>query len=154
MRPNFLLTLCVGVLFFTGCASVTSRVKERFTGVPPRVRVFPAEQRAVYNAARVALKDLGYTFERGGPAQGIIEAYGPITSTDDSLSSSRQLTVSIRLQPAAQGGTEADVWLKEVYQDKSITLNSQATETPVPDDAFYSSFFNEVQQALAHPPKS
>ena len=77
--------------------------------------MFQAEQRATYEAARAAALDLGYRIIRGGPAEGQLDALSEIAQ-GETLGSSRQISMKVRMVPAAEGGTSVEVSLTEIIE--------------------------------------
>lgn len=150
------LTFALLVLALTGCESL-SDVKDTFKDKlaardQPRTRVFAAEQRATYEAARIAVDQMDFRFVRGGPAQGELEAISKVDSSE-SMHSARQITLKARLTPAVEGGTEVSLSLHEIVEDNSSQNAGMATETPLRDTALYEAFFRDLQQTLALPKK-
>jgi hypothetical protein len=141
--------LCLG---FAGCESfsdATDSIKEKLAARnQPQIRIFAAEPRATYDAARVAIDQMNFRFLRGGAAAGELEAVS-IVAAGDSLKSSTQIEMKIRLLPAAEeGGTEVRLWLKEIVEDNSSQNPGFATATPVRDSALYEAYFRYLRQAL------
>jgi len=155
MKPLPVLLVLV-LLALTGCESL-SDMKDSFKETlasrdQPRTRIFAADPRATYDAARTAVDQMEFRFVRGGPAQGQLDAISNVDSSE-SMHSSRQITLKARLAPAADGGTEVSLWLHEILEDNSSQNAGMATETPLRDTALYEAFFRDVQQALALPKK-
>src|SRR5579863_65552 len=67
-----------------------------------RSRVFPGDQKAVYEAARRAADSMGYHYVKGGPAQGELTEMTGISSGDDA-GSSRQIALRAHLEPDVDG---------------------------------------------------
>lgn len=111
MKPIALLTLFAAV-FLAGCDSVSSRMHDRFATVPAQTRVFPAERRAVFNAGKVAVKNIGLLLGRTSLSQGSIEAYAPIR-TGDALQDTRQTTMKVNLKETDDGETEVALLVSE-----------------------------------------
>jgi len=117
----------------------------------PRTRVYAATQRAAYEAALATAKDMGYTFIRGGPAEGILEELSPIDSAD-TLHGSRQIALHARFEEA-DGGVQVSVGFGEILATDTERQPNFATETPLRDTPLYEVFLRGVQQGLATPPK-
>jgi hypothetical protein len=154
MKP-FVLLASVLCLALAGCESVrdaTSTVREKFAArTAPHTHLFAAESRAVYAATRSAIDAMGFTFQRGGPAQGEIEAISGLSS-DNSLRMTRQVSMRVRLV-TVNGGTEAQVTLSEVVEDDFDKGAGHGTESPLRDTPLYEVLFHHIEQALAAPPK-
>ena len=140
--------------FLVGCETLSDMgdgVREKFAEhVKPVTRTFKAEPRATYEAARVAVEKIGFRFVRGGAAQGKLEAVSRL-STSDSLRSSRQVSLSVRLNAALDGGTEVSLLFKEIIESDSSGRAGQGTESPLRDTPLYEVYFRSVQQALDAP---
>ena len=143
-----LFCLCLGLV---GCDTVgtdfKTSVREKFEGPTYRTKVVTADARTAYEAVRQSSEKLGFRFVRGGPAQGRFEALSGL-SAGDSLKSTRQLSMVVKLSPAATG-TELAVLITEQVEDDFNKGAGQATETPLRDTPLYDVFFRNVEQALA-----
>ena len=154
----FSLLLATLSLTLAGCDSIsdaTDGVREKFvTRDEPRIRVFTAEQRATYEAARVAVDQLDFRFVRGGAAQGELEAVSKLEA-GDSLETTRQITMKVRLNaaPLPATGTEVTIWLKEIIETDASKAEGQGVGSPLRDTALYDAFFRNLQQALDSPKK-
>jgi hypothetical protein len=157
MKPVKMLSLSavlLGAALLAGCESglpddVRSALGPRER---PRTRTYPADQRAVYEAAKAAAGAMEFRFVRGGPAQGELEALGAI-SPGDEPGSSRQISMKVHLTPAAESGTDVEVSLTETIEEASASEKGLATETPLRDTPLYEVFFRNLQTALSAPPK-
>ena len=96
---------------------------------------------------------MNFTVTGGGPAQGRIEAVSKLSS-GDSLRSTRQISISIRILEVAGDSCEVSVILKEAIEADSYERQGFATESPLRDTPYYDVFFNYVGQALATPKKN
>jgi len=154
MRHLPAIAACCAAALLAGCESgiedtVRSALAPREA---PRTRVFQADQKAAYAAARTAADEMGYRYVRGGPAEGVLDELSGISSGDDT-GSSRQISMRVRLSPDAEAGTEVSVAFNEIIEANSRDLPGMATETPLRDTALYEVFFRNLQQALQAPPK-
>lgn len=151
MRSTLILAGSLACLALTGCESVseaTNSVREKVAQRnAPRTQTYAAPQRAVYDAVKVAAEKMGYRMLRGGPAQGEFDAVSGIGS-GDTIMSSRQISMKVKLLPSADGGTIVEVRLTEVIESDSSSRSGMATETPLRDTPQYAVFFRSVQQAL------
>ena len=76
MKISATAALCCAAVLLAACESSSSgdlvhavlSAREA-----PRTRVFQADTRAVYEAARAAAEGMGYRFMHGGPAEGRLE---------------------------------------------------------------------------------
>jgi hypothetical protein len=145
--------LC-GALLLSGCESrlpddVRTALAPR---EDPHVMTFQADQKAVYAAALSALKEMDYTFVRGGPAQGELVALSRIGEGDDAQgSSSRQISLKAHMTPSAETGTDVEVALTEIIEADSANEPGRATESPLRDTPLYDVFFKDIKKALADP---
>jgi len=150
--------LALTALAMGGCESAsdmaeTVRTKILSPREEPRSRTFAAPQRATYEAALQAAKELDYTFQNGGPAEGRLEELSPIESSGPgSYGGSRQLSLKARMEPTPDGGTEVTVAFTEILEPDA-TKAGQATETPLRDTPLYEVFFRSIQQHLSGTPK-
>jgi hypothetical protein len=138
--------LAVAVGLSAGCASFES-VKDRFTPAPPQTRVVQGEPRQVYDAARLAMEKLGYTFVGGGPAQGRLDGLSSI-ATGGSFGSAQQRSISIHVRPAEAGSVEVQVLIKETVESNADRSSGAATERSLRDPAAYGTFFVELARQL------
>jgi uncharacterized protein with GYD domain len=148
------LLLSLLTLALAGCdtlADTTQRVREKLgPREEPRLKVFAADQRATYAAARIAIDKMGFRFLRGGPAQGEIDAVNAIAA-DDSLRGARQLSLKIRLRTMADGSTTMTATLDEIIEADSRGRAGQGTSNPLRDTPLYEVLFRNVQQAVDSP---
>jgi hypothetical protein len=118
----------------------------------PRSQVFRADQKAAYEAVRAAVGEMSFTFVRGGPAAGELEAMSGVTGGDEP-NSSRQILMKVHLSPAGEEGTQVQVSLIETLEGNSSGQPGMATQTPLRDTPLYNVFFRDVQNALNAPAK-
>lgn len=154
---SFLSTgLALLCLAGAGCESVESvmpaRVRERIDGPTYRTEVVKADGRKTYEVARGVVEELGFTFQRGGPAQGRIEAISKV-AIGESLSSARQLKLDMKLSPAAEGGTEVAALITEIIQDDYDRQRGLGTSTPLRDTPLYEVLFRKIRESLEGPAK-
>jgi hypothetical protein len=143
--------VCLALLL-AGCESgVSDDVREALgPRESPRTRVFQADQKAVYAAARHAVDEMEFRFVRGGPAEGKLEAMSPVTAGDDP-GSSRQISMKVSMEPAADSGTTVEISLTEVLEEDSSNQPGMATQTPLRDTPLYQVFFKDIEAALEAP---
>lgn len=154
MKIPTVILLCCAAALLAGCGSdfgdsVHSVLAPR---EKPRTRIFQADPRAAYEAARAAADQMGYRYVRGGPAEGKLEELSAITTGDDP-GSSRQISMSVRLEPADEGGTAVTVAFDEILETDSASVPGLATQTPLRGTPQYEVFFRDLQNALQAPPK-
>jgi hypothetical protein len=155
-RPFIPAALIALVLGLSGCESLsdaTSSVREKLAArEEPRTHSYTTPQRATYEAARVAVVEMGFKVTRGGAAQGELDAVSDVSS-NDTLRGSRQITLKLRLRPALDGGTDASILLQEIIESDSSGRPGMGTATPLRDTPLYEVFFRTVQQKLDAPRK-
>jgi hypothetical protein len=147
MRFVSFLLLASTLVFSAGCGStdaMPARMRDRFNPPEPKVQVFEADQKAVFEAAQVALKQMDFQISRAGLAQGIINSHSRI-QPGDSFGKARQYVMEVRLHSYDPGKTEVAVSLRE--QEESTSF-AGATDIPVREHGLYSSFFEGLSQAL------
>jgi hypothetical protein len=146
------LLLAALALPFAGCGSsskLPSAFRERIAPTY-RTHVVAAAQKPVYEAAKAALHKINYTFTSGGAAQGKLEAMGAL-QPGDGARSARQLTLSLKLAPAANGGTEVSALFSEIREDEFSRREGMGTSTPMMDTPMYEVFFRYLDEQLAKP---
>ena len=144
------MTALSGALLLGGCESglpddVRSALGPREA---PKTKVFQADQKAVYAAARKAVDEMEFHFEHGGPAEGRIEAHSSITGGDDTATSARQIAMKVTMEPDAGGGTSVEVSLTEILSADPTNKEDMATQTPLRDTPLYDVFFKDIQTYL------
>lgn len=153
MKPFYLSALMLAALALGGCESLPGQSGGRPGPAPETMRTFQADPRAVYDAALVSLAQMEFRVTRGGPAQGKIKAVSGLSSNIN-LQTTHQITLSVLITSAGEGGSEVDVELKEaIEEDTDHNRLGYATETTLRDTPYYEVFFNGITQALAAPKK-
>ena len=154
MKTFPLIAAFCGALLLPGCESRLPDDVRTALGPreDPRVMTFQADQKAVFAAALSALKEMDFTFVRGGPAEGEVVALSPIGSGDDAQgSSSRQISLKAHLTASAESGTDVEVSLTEIIEADSANQPGRSTQTPLRDTPLYDVFLKNIQKALAKP---
>ena len=142
---QYLLGLCGVVALLAGCESMSSRVQERFTPVPPHTQVFAAGQKTVYYAAQLAVKKVGLLLGHTSIANWSVAGYAPIHS-GDATSDTRQTTIEIRLSETGENQTEVAVL---VWDHTEGRFPGGVSEQAFRDHSLYESYFAALQQVLA-----
>ena len=157
MNRRFVLCAVLSLAVFSGCESLseaTTSVRDKLAArEQPRTHTYQAAQRPTYEAARVAVEQMGFRFIRGGAAQGELEAVSGLSS-GDTLRSARQIILKLRLNPTLDGGTEASLLLSEVIESDSRGRAGQGTSVALRDTPLYEVFFRNVQLAIDAPRKN
>lgn len=147
---RFVLPL-MALLLLAGCDTVES-VRDRMAeGAPPQERIFAAEPKATYAAARAALISLGFKQTHGGPAEGTLDALSAI-QPGDNPGGARQVSIHAELR-AVEGGTAVDVQMREIIEDDSEHHPGMATNSALRDTPMYEVYFHAIQAALAPGPR-
>jgi len=145
-----LLALTVAL---TGCESVRSDfragVKEKVDGPAFRARQVEGGTREVYESARTAVAGMGFRIVRFGAAQGVIEALNGI-STAETLKSSRQIRLQIKISPSGDG-SEVSALFTEVLESDFSKGPGRATENSLRDTSLYEVLFRRIAEGM---PKS
>jgi len=153
MKSLTVVFLAFVALSFAGCDSLPGGSGGRPGPAPATSRVFQGDPRAVYDAAKVSLAKMDFRVTGGGPAAGRIEAVSGLSS-DESLRSTRQITMSIRISDLGDGTCEVSAVLKEAIEEDSVERQGFVTQTTLRDTPYYEVFFNGLGQVLAAPKKS
>lgn len=143
--------LCLVSLLLVGCESmraVKENMQQRIAGPVGKTRSFAASQREAYVAAKTAVEAMGFRYLRGGAAQGEIDAINGIRA-DDSLRSSRQLSLKVRLH-GSEESTEVRLILTEIIESDYNKGPGMGTETALKDTPLYEVFFRHVSQNLVN----
>lgn len=146
-----LVAALVAVGVFSGCESVRSDIRhgvaEKISGPVFRSREFESDPRATYEAAKASLEQMGLRFERGGAAQGRLEALSSVSSSD-SLKGSRQLRLQVRIS-GDEVRSEVSALFTELLQDDFNKGGAGfATENSLKDTSMYEVLFRNIQQNL------
>lgn len=138
------------LIVLSGCKSVREEVRERISP-QYQMKVVKVDQRTAYEAARKALRNMDYTFERGGPAQGIIHAVGPMDTTPNGPGTARQYWFDAKFTPSTEieGATNVEILFSLLIEEDFNKRPGQGPLTPVRDSPLYEVFFNYLNQALA-----
>lgn len=126
--------------------STSQNVREKFTGPSFQTRVMKADQRRTYEAARAALPKIGFTFTRGGPNQGRIEALNRIAGGGP-VAGVSQMSLELKLTPVPEG-TEVALLFSEIREDAFTHRPGAATSTPNRDTLLYESYFQHIEAGL------
>jgi hypothetical protein len=148
MKSMILATVCCALLL-CGCESGLSDDVRSALGPreAPKSRIFQADQKATYEAARKAVDEMEFRFQKGGPAEGKLEALSPIGGGDD-VGSARQISMKVTMQPGPESGTEVEVSLTEILVSDATNQQGMATQTPLLDTPLYDVFFKDIQTYL------
>lgn len=141
MKTSSLILLCATALL-AGCESMPSRVQDRFSAVPPKVRTFAASQDKVYPAAQHAFKRLDFMLTRTKPSQ--VEAVSRI-NTSAAFADSRQMSAIVHLTPVGPNQTDVEVTLREEVLSKSFGGTRQQD---MREHSFFALYFATLQQVL------
>ena len=151
MKYSSFVFISALLLVLTGCESVRTTVHERIDPVY-QAKVVNVDQRKAYEAVRVALTKLNFTYEHGGPTQGKISALGPIDTTASGRGTARQLYFDAKLSPDLEKGTTIEVLFSELIEDDFNKRPGQGELTPLRDAPIYEAVFHYIDAALAAKP--
>jgi hypothetical protein len=138
------LLFALATVLLAGCASLATRVQERFATVAPNTREFDGDPRTTYYAARTAFKRLDFVLAHALPGSANLEA-GSRIHPSDALGDSRQLVAQVHLSEVAPGRTEVAVRLVEQVENASLGGLGQR---PLREHAFYETFFATLAAVL------
>ena len=137
--------------FSAGGSSVTDKIRDlrekAATRGTPHVRLFAVDRRAAYAAAVAALPKVGLQYQRGGAAQGELEAITE-QSAEGNGNRRSQLVLTVRFADTLDGSSEVRVWLEEYLETDPGKSSGRATGAPAPDLALYEAFFNALAAGL------
>ena len=136
--------LCLFSLLLSGCDSMPEALRERFSPVPPKVRLFEGDLRAVYTAAQLAFKRLGFVLTDSSGAPTRLEASSRIL-TSASLGDSRQTIVNLHFREKGEGKTEVEALISLQEENASTGAHSAVEKR---EHGFYDSFFTTLEQVL------
>lgn len=148
MKTAVVLFLGIAALSFAGCETVRNDVREHFAAPTYVLKVLNVDQRKAYDVARAALNKMNYKFERGGPAQGVIYALGPINTSASGPGTARQVWFDAKFSPALEGGTKMEVLFSQLIEDDFNKRPGQGSLTPMRDSSIYEVFFGYVDEIL------
>jgi hypothetical protein len=143
MKIISLAALCATVLL-TGCDSMSTRVEDRFTAVPPHTRIFAAGMKTVYEAAQQAVKNVGLLVGRKSIADGRIEAYAGIRGGDEARDT-RQTTLNIRLFATDDGDTRVELLVSENTEGN---FPGGVSKQDLREHSLYELYYTALQQVL------
>ena len=146
------VVLMFGAVVLAGCDTLddaASSVRDRFAARnEPRTKTFSSPPRVVYDAVKAAASSMGYSFVRGGPAQGEFEAVSGV-APGEMAGTAQQLTMKVRLHGGLDGtSTDVSVRFTQILEEDSRDRPGMATEATMRDTPLYEVFFRGVQQAL------
>ncbi len=141
LRFLFLLGVSFGLV---GCESISERMTDRFSTVPPQTKTWAVDQKTVFYAAQKALKRMDFTITRSAAAQGIIDARSSIRDTAI-FGAGRQFTFEIRTRSAEPTSTSVEVLVTELLEGD---FKAGATGKALRSHGLYDSFFEQLEQAL------
>jgi hypothetical protein len=146
------LLLVVSASMLAGCESGPSLPAAFRERISPTYRshVVAVEQKPAYDAARLALRKMNFTITSGGAAQGRIEALSAL-QPGAGAGSARQVSVSVKLAPAANGGTDVSALFSEIREDSFSKREGMGTSTPMRESSLYEVFFAHLDAALVQP---
>ncbi len=125
-------------------------VREKIHGPVFQTRVFAGTQRDVFEAVRASVAGMGYKITRSGAAQGVVEAFNAL-STGETLKTTQQLRLQVRVSPVAEGCEVAALFTQMLENDFNKG-RGQATENAVKNTSLYDVLFGRIAGNLPKPP--
>jgi hypothetical protein len=152
MKLLALSAACCGLLL-VGCDSGLSDDVRSALGPreSPKSRVYQADQKATWAAAKATVEDMDFRIVKGGPNEGTLEALNHVERGDET-GSARQISIKVTMQPGPESGTEVEVAMTEILQADADNPANLATATPLRDTPLYDVFFKGIQARLGPPP--
>jgi hypothetical protein len=145
IRPSLAVVLVALLAFLAGCESLESRVRDRFTDVPPKTQTFEGDTRTVYFAVQAAFKRLDFNLTRSSVTELRVEAASRI-NTSVAFADSRQLVAHVTI--ASVGPAQSEVSMRLTEQVEAQGLGGP-NERPLREHGFYETYFTVLQQVLA-----
>jgi hypothetical protein len=142
----FLLAL-LGLI--AGCEDISDTLRNYIPNKPsPVVRIFKADSRTTYAAAKNALSQISFHYVSGGPAVGHLYAISDVTA-GDTQGSSHQFTLKADFHNLIDGsGTEVSLNLTEVIEADTQRHQGMGTESGLNDTALAKIYFRAIEQSL------
>ena len=144
MKSFLVLLLCGFATLLGGCDSVSSRVRNRFSAVPPQTRVYTAERRVVFKAAQLAVKNVGLLVGRTSLDKGVVEGYAAIRPGDVTRDT-RQTTMQVQLSETAESDTQVALLVSENTEG---SFPGGVSKQDLPTHSLYELYFSALQQVL------
>ncbi|WP_438483607.1 hypothetical protein [Oleiharenicola lentus] len=132
------------VALVSGCESVSTRVQDRFSGVPPQVRYYAADSKDVYDAGIKAVKSLELNLGRTSRSNGTIEAYNSIRA-GDAIHDTRQTSMRLQIFPADGGETKVELLVTEATEG---SFPGGVSEQQLRVHSLYELYFGALQRQL------
>ena len=143
MKARSFAAMLFSVLVLAGCENVSQQWRERVDATPAKTREFPGEFRAVYVAARDAMKRIEFVVSRSSMDDGVVEGYSRIQPGDPTRSA-RQWQLRATLDENANGMIEIGLLMTELTEGGI----GGAQERRAREHGLYDSYFDAVQQVL------
>ena len=141
---TFAILLCLCSLILGGCESMSEAVSERFSHVPPKVRIFDGDLRTVFTAAQLAFNRLDFVLTDSSGAPVRLEAASRILKSA-SLDDSRQIVMNLHLRESGAGRTAVEALISVQIENASGGARSAVEKR---EHGFYENFFATLEQVL------
>ena len=134
---KLLISGCLGAILagLTGCEMLSNGMSGSLANVPPQVRRFEVDQKQVFQAVQLALKQMDFVPTRTAQAQGIVEGHSNLRDTAV-FGAARQFTARIRLSEVEGGNTEVAILcmsrVKPTSRVASPTVSCASTGFTIP----------------------
>ncbi len=145
LKPSLALFFVALVGLLAGCESLESRVRDRFTEVPPKTQTIEGESRAVYYAVQAAFKRLDFNLTRSSVTDLRVEAASRI-NTSVAFADSRQLVAQVTITSVGPAESEVSMRLTEQVEAQGL---GGPNERSLREHGFYETYFAVLQQVLA-----
>lgn len=145
-----LLLLCgAGVILagLTGCETISEGLSGSLTNVPPQARQFDADERQVFFAAQLALKQMDFVLTRTAQAQGIVEGRSHLRDTAV-FGAARQFSARVRIRGIEGASTEVAIL---IHEQSEADFKGGATNRALREHGLYDSFFEHLTRILQEP---
>lgn len=148
MKTKTFWCLLLGGLWLglAGCES-TGGLGERLRLVEPARRSFESPVAPVFTSARQALQRMGFKITRASASSGRIDAVNAVRA-DAALRGSSQIDVKIVIESNLADGSEMQVWMTEVVEDRFTQAGGLGTRTPLRASPLYQVLFRETAKGL------
>ncbi len=146
---NLLLLCGLGFILagLSGCETVTDGLSGSLTNVPPQTRQFDTDQKRVFFAAQLALKQMDFVLTRTAQAQGLVEGHSNLRDTAV-FGAARQFSARIRIRGFEGESTEVSIL---IHEQSEADFKGGATNRALREHGLYDSFFEHLTEILQEP---
>jgi hypothetical protein len=143
---KLLISGCLGAILagLTGCEMLSNGMSGSLANVPTQVRRFVVDQKQVFQAVQLALKQMDFVLTRTAQAQGIVEGHSNLRDTAV-FGAARQFTARIRLSEVEGGNTEVAILL---HEQSEADFKGGVSNRVLREHGLYDSFFEHLTRIL------